>query len=74
MVQILSNFIINEAAVKAIGWKSPQDAVGRDFKYGQFKGHVIGVIRDFHFESLHQKITPYFVLMNPATTPNAIFL
>jgi putative ABC transport system permease protein len=62
-----SNFILNEAAVSAIGWKSPEQAVGRDFKYGQFKGKVIGVIGDFHFESLHQKIVP-IILCNPPTT------
>ena len=33
-----SNFILNESAIKAIGWKSPQDAIGKDFKYGGTKG------------------------------------
>ncbi|MDQ2721102.1 MAG: ABC transporter permease [Bacteroidota bacterium] len=64
-----SNFILNESAVKAIGWKSPQDAVGKDFKYGNMKGEVIGVIGDFHFESLQHRIVP-IVLINPATTPS----
>ncbi|MGI8952364.1 MAG: ABC transporter permease [Chitinophagaceae bacterium] len=67
-----SNFILNEAAIKAIGWKSPQDAVGKNFKYGMQKGHVIGVIGDFHFESMHQKIIP-LVLIMPATTPAQSF-
>ncbi|MEP6949771.1 MAG: ABC transporter permease [Ginsengibacter sp.] len=62
-----TNFILNEAAIKAIGWKSPQDAVGKDFKYDSRQGHVIGVIGDFHFESLRQKIVP-IVLLNPPTT------
>ena len=60
-----SNFIINEAAVKAVGWKSPQEAVGKNFKYGQFSGHIIGVVKDFHFESLHQPITPLIFVMPP---------
>jgi putative ABC transport system permease protein len=64
-----SNFILNESAIKAIGWKSPQDAVGRDFAYGGRKGHVVGVIEDFHFESLRQKIVP-IVLENPPVSPN----
>ena len=64
-----ANFILNEAAVHAIGWKTPEDAVGRNFKYGQYSGKVIGVIGDFHFESLRQKIVP-IVLMNPAITPS----
>ena len=63
-----SNFILNESAIKAIGWKSPQDAVGRDFAYGGTKGHVVGVIEDFHFESLRQKIVP-IVLINPPVSP-----
>jgi putative ABC transport system permease protein len=67
-----SNFILNEASVQAIGWKTPQDAIGKDFKYGSLKGKVIGVIRDFHFESLHQKIVP-MVLVNPKTDPNQSF-
>ena len=67
-----SNFILNEASVQAIGWKSPQDAIGKDFKYGSLKGKVIGVIRDFHFESLHQKIVP-MVLVNPKIDPNQSF-
>jgi putative ABC transport system permease protein len=67
-----TNFILNEAAVSAIGWKSPGEAVGKDFKYGQFKGKIIGVIGDFHFESLHQKIVP-IILLNPATTADQSF-
>ncbi len=63
-----SNFILNESAIKAIGWNSPQDAIGRDFKYGGTKGKVIGVIGDFHFESLQHKIVP-IVLINAPTTP-----
>ena len=59
-----SNFILNQAAIQAIGWKSPQDAVDKDFAYGGRKGHVVGVIEDFHFESLRQKIVP-IVLENP---------
>ncbi|MDP4284206.1 MAG: ABC transporter permease [Bacteroidota bacterium] len=65
-----SNFILNESAVKAIGWKSPQDAVNRDFAYAGRKGHVVGVIEDFHFESLRQKIVP-IVLINPPVHANS---
>jgi putative ABC transport system permease protein len=67
-----SNFILNEVAIKAIGWKTPQDAVGKNFKYGSITGQVIGVMNDFHFESLHQKITPLIFIM-PAVAPNNSF-
>ena len=60
-----AGFVLNNTAIKAIGWKSPQEAVGKDFKYGNTSGHVIGVINDFHFESMHQKIEPMVFVMFP---------
>jgi putative ABC transport system permease protein len=60
-----SNYVINEATVDALGWKTAQNAIGKDFKYGNRQGHIIGVIKDFHFESMHQKIVPMVLLMFP---------
>ncbi|CAN5916586.1 ABC transporter permease [soil metagenome] len=57
-------FILNEAALRAIGWNSPQEAVGQLFGYGQRQGQVIGVVRDFHFESLHQEVSPLVLYLN----------
>lgn len=51
-------FVLNETAVKTLGWKNPQDAIGARFGYGNIRGFVIGVTQDYHFESLHQKIVP----------------
>ncbi|MBV9963024.1 MAG: ABC transporter permease [Parafilimonas sp.] len=67
-----SNFIINEAAVRSVGWKSAQDAVGKNMKYGFLTGHIIGVMNDFHFESLHEEIKPMIFIM-PATASNNSF-
>ena len=53
-----NNFVINEEAVKEFGWGAAQNALGKDLQYGNTKGKVIGVVKDFHFESLHQKIIP----------------
>ncbi|MGH7493665.1 MAG: ABC transporter permease [bacterium] len=53
--------LINEEAVRAIGWASPQEAIGKTlFGAGTQAGtsRIIGVTKDFHFESLHRKITP----------------
>ncbi|MEJ2005647.1 MAG: ABC transporter permease, partial [Cyclobacteriaceae bacterium] len=54
----LQAFILNKAAVEALGYTSPEDAVGKSFHYGGRQGEVIGVTEDFHFESLHQSIAP----------------
>ena len=49
-------YILNETAVKAIGWTAP---IGKKFnQWGDEDGVVIGVINDFHFLSLHRKIEP----------------
>lgn len=58
-----AGFIINEAAAKILGWKSSQDAVGKKFRYSSIDGLIIGVIGDFHFESMHQKIVPLVLVM-----------
>jgi putative ABC transport system permease protein len=63
-----AGFIINESAVKALNWKT-DEAVGKDFKYGSIKGHIIGVINDFHFESMHQSIVPIVLVMLPPGFP-----
>jgi putative ABC transport system permease protein len=58
-------YILNEAAVDVLGWKTPSEAIGKPFRYGQVKGQIIGVMRDFHFESMHEKIVPLVLIMRP---------
>jgi putative ABC transport system permease protein len=50
-------FILNESAVRKLGWKN-EDAIEKTFMYGNVKGKIIGVVKDFHFESLHEEISP----------------
>ncbi|HVZ57640.1 MAG TPA: ABC transporter permease [Chitinophagaceae bacterium] len=64
-----SNFVVNQAAVKAVGWKSDADAIGKEFRYDQIRGRIIGVMKDFHFESLHQRIVPLVMLLPPSAGP-----
>jgi putative ABC transport system permease protein len=47
-------YILNEAARRMIGWDNP---IGKSFKIVG-RGTVIGVIEDFHYQSLHQQIEP----------------
>ncbi len=52
-----TSFIINETAAQALGWDEP---LGRELTTygGQVRGPVIGVVRDFHFRSLHHPVEP----------------
>jgi putative ABC transport system permease protein len=54
----LSAFILNESAVRSFGWRSPDEAIGKsiirgDQEHGK-KGKVIGVVKDFNFNTLDQ--------------------
>ncbi len=63
-----SSYLINEAAVQVLGLKSNEDAIGKQFTYGNRAGQLVGVINDFHFESLHQRILP--IVLFTSTTPD----
>ncbi|MGZ3763994.1 MAG: ABC transporter permease [Mucilaginibacter sp.] len=60
-----ANYVINETAVQQLGWKTAQNAIGKDLIYGGTKGKIIGVVHDFHFESLHQNIIPLLFFLPP---------
>lgn len=49
------NYILNETAVKKMGFDNP---LGQEIEVFEKKGIVIGVVKDFHFESLHSEIRP----------------
>ncbi len=51
-------FIINEAAAKQLGFTSRQTALGRKTTWGEKKGRIIGVVKDFHYKSLYYKVEP----------------
>ncbi|MEZ4701262.1 MAG: ABC transporter permease [Rhodothermales bacterium] len=49
-------YVLNETAVRQLGW-SPEEAVGQPFRaWDRPMGTVIGVVKDFHFQSLHQPV------------------
>ena len=58
-----SAFLINEAAAKVLGFKTNEEAIGKNFGYGTRRGKLIGVFGDFHFESMHEKIVPLVLLV-----------
>ena len=53
--------MLNEKAAKELGFASAQDAVGQKIKFGQ-EYEIIGVIKDYHHQSLRQAIDPMILL------------
>lgn len=55
-------FLLNEKAVAIAGWDSP---LGMELSHwdGQ-KGNVVGVMKDFHFRSMHTDIAPLYLFLD----------
>jgi len=51
-------YILNEAALKKIGYKDP---IGRRLTFWDKKGKIVGILKDFHFNSLHTPILPLVI-------------
>jgi predicted permease len=51
--------ILNETAVKAIGMKDP---IGKTVRLWGENKEIVGVIKDFHFESVHEEVKPMILL------------
>lgn len=66
--------MLNEAAVASLGFKNPQDAIGKlvETKNGRgrvFENEIVGVIQNFHQSSLKDAFTPIvFRLSDPNST------
>ena len=57
--------LINETAARALGFAQPQAAVGKRFEQLQRSGRIVGVIKDFHFQSLQEAVQPLTLRIAP---------
>jgi len=56
-----AGFLLNETAVKRIGLSDP---IGKTITWGNHEGKIIGVMKDFHFNSLHETIEPLIMRLD----------
>jgi len=56
------SYIVNEAAVKSFGWKNAEEAINKPFSASGKEGRVVGVVKDFLFNSLHQQVEPLVIM------------
>lgn len=59
-----TNFLVNETAVRRMGW-TPMQALGKRFTLWNYKGTIIGVLKDFHFRPLTETIDPVLFYYQP---------
>lgn len=69
----MQSVVVNEAFVKEAGWKDP---IGKDvnFEWKNQKLKVIGVIRNYHYASLKEKIKPLLLTQDPNYGLGSIYL
>lgn len=66
-------YLLNETGVEALGL-TPEEAIGKRFGlYSEMMGTIVGVVKDFHLASLHQKIDPIAVYTGPDNYMNLMF-
>jgi putative ABC transport system permease protein len=53
-----TSYIINETAAKILGYENP---IGMPLSFWETKGTIIGVVKDFHFNSFHVPIEPLVI-------------
>ena len=53
-----SGYLLNEEALRRIGYKDP---IGRRLTFWGKKGTIIGIVKDFHFNSLHEPMHPLVI-------------
>lgn len=62
------SLVINESAAKLWGYSNPQDIIGKQFRQWGKEGTVIGVVKDFNYLSLHRKIEPLALRLEPSSS------
>ncbi|WPR76062.1 ABC transporter permease [Algoriphagus sp. NG3] len=58
-----NTILVNESYVKFMGWKNNDDALGQRITVFDNYWDIIGVVKDFHYQSLSMTIKPLFIAM-----------
>ncbi len=62
-----AEYLVNRSAVEKIGWGTPENAIGQFMEYGGKKGKIVGVVGDFHYETLHNPVSPIIMYSDPSS-------
>jgi putative ABC transport system permease protein len=57
--------VVNEAVVSSLGYSKPEEIIGKKFSQWGREGRVIGVIRNFNYHSLREKVSPLTMRIEP---------
>jgi ABC-type antimicrobial peptide transport system permease subunit len=57
----LNEVLINETLARQLGFKTPEEALDKLLKFGKSPKPIVGVVKDFHVNSLHKGIDPVYM-------------
>jgi putative ABC transport system permease protein len=69
--QTFESYILNEEATKYLGFDNPSEAIGKRLSFNfdidsiLFGGKIVGVVKDFHYATLHNEIRPLVMFQQP---------
>jgi putative ABC transport system permease protein len=66
------SYIVNESAVKALRLENPIGETVVNYSRESRKGKIIGVVKDYHFATLHAEIEPLVIEFEPGWTDNLV--
>jgi putative ABC transport system permease protein len=66
----MKTMLINQAMLKSLGFKRPEDAIGKHFKQLNHTGEIIGVIKDFHNHSFLETVQPLTIRVDSTHLTN----
>ncbi len=72
-------YIINKTALKHMGIKNAEDAIGKEFRINQNitylfpKGIIVGVVDDFHYTNIYERVKPLAVMPRKLFCHNFLF-
>lgn len=65
-----TKIIFNEAAIRVMNLEEP---IGKTIRlWGRYDMEIIGVVKDFHFQSLHEAVNPLFFRLSPGNSWNIL--
>jgi ABC-type antimicrobial peptide transport system permease subunit len=70
-IQDEHNYILNETSARQLGLHQPY--VGKWFAFMNDTGHIVGIVKDFHFQDYHKKIGP-LVIMNSTVLGGQLYV
>jgi hypothetical protein len=56
-------YMLNETAAKYLGWTNP---IGKEVAWNGRRGTIVGVVKDFHYKSLHHPVAPLLITNRPS--------